>query len=101
MPLGRFTGKNYQRMPKPTMMPVQIAGGFAPVQDITSLATGMPEQTPVVPMQALPPSPIDPAYEAWVRGEDSRGTYTPPAPDLLEPIDDSDVRAIQMDHGIL
>lgn len=87
MPQGRFTGISYNRMPKASMLPVQ---------DITALATGMPEQQAVVPMQALPASPIDPAYDAWMRGEDSRGTYA--APGLLDV--DSNFRAEQMDRGL-
>ena len=89
MAQGRFTGKNYRRMPKPTMMPVR---------NITDMATGDDYVQPAPQMQQMRPSQIDPAYEAFIRGEDLRGTYTP---GLLEPVDDSDVRAWQMDRGMM
>jgi hypothetical protein len=96
VPTGRFTGTSYTPMSKPTML--------RPVQDITQFATGFPEQRPVSPrVQARPPSQIDPAFDAFMRGEDLRGarpTGLLDPVDNLEPVDDSNYRAIQIDMGL-
>jgi hypothetical protein len=96
VPTGRFTGTSYTPMRKPTML--------RPVQDVTQFATGFPEQRPASPhVQAMPPSQIDPAFDAFMRGEDLRGAR--PA-GLLEPVDDgnyygddSNYVAEEMDAG--
>ncbi len=87
--IGIYTGMQYT---KPALKQT-----MRPTLDMTQYATGR-EDIEYGPRPQLPPAPVDPAYEAFMRGEDSRGTYVP---EVVPVEDDSLWEAEKLDRGML